>query len=261
MKCKDCQKTKKQCSLLTLSDENIICKKCKLCKCCRKNNTISFCKICSGKCKKCKKIVHKYNWPDESFINNKCNKCNNLCKICDKYTVKHINYKNKRYCIKCFEYKYNPSTNMIKYKSKITKNNFIEWTTFTVAFRCKTCNRKKWHFNKNKTICNTCLKNNSTIKTKNIIELKTIICISCYNLFTTNDVINNKFRQCINCKPIKKNTKFSYDNDLQKWVITGKKINCSYCNKIKWTYKKYNWFCLSCYNSNKVIKKPNFINL
>lgn len=282
MKCKNCNKTKNECSEKAVNQKPI-CNKCELCFICKQKENSSkllmklCCSACSEMCKKCKKILIKNNWPNDSIINKLCEKCSHLCEYCDKYTMdnKCIYRLNKRYCNKCFEYKFNPSNENEKFiavtnKKKVGHSEFanvlIEWKKEKIRFQCTVCDRCDWKSLKNKSSkCQKCVKKISVSQShtldpstktekyvltneiidgiksdKWVIEEKQYICSNCC---TSIWIKKENFKQnkngiynCNKCKPIKINYKYKYDKGYQKWIHYSKKSRCIKCLKQKWVH-------------------------
>lgn len=269
MACLKCKKSKEECLKESL---NIIaiCENCNTCKKCIKLKKI-YCNKCSDKCNRCNKILPKNNFPDDEIINGYCDKCRHLCAICTKYVADTNSiYKNNiRYCIGCFETKFNKSDSDIKYKLVIKKrkdgftNDFVSYSEDMIKANCATCDKKYWRSIKSRSkICNKCNISQTTTndpsnnkikykmvtknnKTKWVEDEKIVICKKCTSGFWIK--YNNNYNYCDKCNPSNAYTKMKYDKKIQMWVAYSKLVICKLCREKKWMAGD-NRICKKCTN-------------
>jgi len=140
------------------------------CKCNIKNK--KQCKECTDICTRCDKILPKDNWPNDTIINGKCDKCHKLCIKCEKHVLdgNEVYYKDNRYCEKCIE-SFNDNKSAQKKFHLITqikdsKRQFIKWKVAEVSYICITCCRKGWKTPASDiNLCRTCKKTQTNKKT------------------------------------------------------------------------------------------------
>jgi len=259
--CDGCGRTRYQCQKYTL-DQIILCSSCKKCIKCKKD----FCKKCCDKCSICDKILPKNNFPNEEIIDGKCDKCLHSCTECDRYVSDSmcILKDGTRWCSKCFDIKFNPSTKLKKYKI-VLKNNtriFLLYKEEKEKLECTACSKKFWRYIGKPNLCKDCtstdlqkfLKSSKdpsdsklkytliTIKEKgkNIFKWKQseklVVCRNCStSMWILSDNLNKtNIYYCSRCKPNIKNKKLKYDLKRQMWIAWSEKKECIVCNRVKW---------------------------